>query len=61
MDRLGKENVVDDFLSRLTNNDDDSSVDYSFPNENLFAVSTHSPWYADIANYFAADKISMHL
>ena len=37
VDILGKENVVADFLSRLTNNDDDTPVEDSFPDENLFA------------------------
>ena len=42
VDRSGKENVVLDFLSQLTNNDDDSPVENSFPNEILFAVSMYS-------------------
>jgi hypothetical protein len=49
VDRPGKENVVADILSRLTL-DDYTPVDDSFPDEYLFAVSAHSPWYADIAN-----------
>jgi hypothetical protein len=39
------------FLSILHINDDNSPVDDSFPDEHLFAVSSHSSWYADIANY----------
>jgi hypothetical protein len=60
VDRLGKENVVADFLSRLTP-DDDTPVDDSFPDEYLFAVSAHSPWYSDIANYLVAGKFPSHL
>jgi hypothetical protein len=60
VDRPGKENVVADFLSRLTTNDD-KPVDDSFPDEYLFAVSAHSPWYADIANYLVAGKLPPHL
>jgi hypothetical protein len=60
VDRPGKENVVADFLSRLTLNDD-NLVDDSFPDEYLFAVSAHSPWYADIANYLVAGKFPSHL
>jgi hypothetical protein len=60
VDRPGKENVVADFLSRLTVNDD-NPVDDSFPDEYLFAVSAHSPWYADIANYLVAGKLPSHL
>jgi hypothetical protein len=61
VDRPGKQNVVVDFLSRLHINDDNSLVDDSFPDENLYAVSTHSPWYADIANYLVAGKVPPHL
>eukprot|EP00253_Pinus_taeda_P015881 PITA_15881 len=60
VDRPGKENVVADFLSRLKT-DNDIPVDDSFPDENLFAISTHSPWYADIANYLVAGKLPSHL
>jgi hypothetical protein len=60
VDRPGKENVVADFLSRLTTNDD-NPVDDSFPDEHLFVVSAHSPWYADIANYLVAGKLPPHL
>jgi hypothetical protein len=41
--------------------DDDTQVDDSFPDEYLFAVSTHSPWYVDIANYLVAGKFPSHL
>eukprot|EP00253_Pinus_taeda_P006309 PITA_06309 len=60
VDRPGKENVVADFLSRLKT-DNDIPVDDSFPDEYLFAVSAHSPWYADIANYLVARKLPSHL
>jgi hypothetical protein len=60
VDRPGKENVVVGFLSRLTL-DDDTPVDDSFPNEYLFSVSSHSPWYSDIANYLLAGKLPPHL
>ena len=53
--------MVADFLSRLHINDDNLPVDDSFPDENLFAVSTHSPWYADIASYLVAGKVLPHL
>jgi len=44
----------------LTPNDD-TPVGDSFPDEYLFEVSSHSPWYADIANYLVAGKLSSHL
>ena len=50
IDRPGRENVVVNFLSRFTNSDDNLPVDDSFPVEHLFAVSAHSPWYADVSN-----------
>ena len=54
IDRPVKENVVADFLSHFTNSDDNLLVEDSFPYEHLFAVSAHSPWYADVANYLTA-------
>lgn len=60
MDRPGKENVVADFLSHLKT-DENVPVDDSFPDEYLFAVLAHSPWYADIANYLVAGKVPSHL
>ena len=59
--KLGKENVVVDFLSRLTISDDCTATEDSFPDEYLFSISTHSPWYADIANYLAAGKFPHQL
>jgi hypothetical protein len=61
VDRLGKENAVVDFLSRLNINDDNSPIDDSFLDEHLFAVSAHSPWYVDIANYLVAGKVPPHI
>ena len=61
VDRPRKENVVRDFLYRMTNNDDDSLVEDSFPDENLFTVSTYYPWYDDISNYLATRRLPMHL
>ena len=61
IDRPGKENIVADFQSRITNNDDSFPVEDSFPNEHLFVVSAHSPWYTDVANYLVAGKLPSHL
>ena len=60
IDRPGRENVVTDFLSRFTNSDDNFPVEDSFPDEHLFAVSAHSPWYADVTNYLAVGKLPTH-
>ena len=61
VERPGKENEVADFLSRMNNNDDDTPVVDSFPNEHLFAVSSFSPSYADITNYLVAGRLPSHL
>lgn len=50
IDKPGKANVVVDFLSRLQTKYDPTTIDDSFPNENLFSINVHTPWYADIAN-----------
>ena len=60
IDKLGKDNVVVDFLSRMDNNDECTPIEDSFPNEHLFAISTSPPWYADIANYLATGKVPHH-
>eukprot|EP00253_Pinus_taeda_P016940 PITA_16940 len=57
---ISKGNVVVDFISRIKT-DDNTPVDDSFPDEYLFAVSTHSPWYADITNYSVVVNLPSHL
>ena len=61
IDKPGRENVVVDLLSHFTNSDDSLLVEGSFPYEHLFAISDHSPWYADFANYLVAGKLPTHL
>lgn len=58
LDNLGKDNVVADFLSRLTIGDECMPVEDHFLDEYIFSTSTHSPWYADIANYFVAIRFT---
>ena len=53
IDKTGKENVFDGFLSPLTNSDDNLLIEDSFSDEHLFAFSAHSPWYRDVTNYLA--------
>ena len=36
-------------------------VEDSFPDEDLFVVSAHSPWYIYVANYLSASKLPAHL
>jgi hypothetical protein len=61
LDRLGKDNVEANFLSRIKNEDDDIPVDDSFPDENLFSLSINTPWFADMENYMATRKLLSHL
>ena len=61
VDKPRKENLVADFLSRLTHADDNVPVDDTFPDEHLFVVSIKTPWFADIANYLVTGKLPAHL
>ena len=61
LDKPRKYKVVVDFLSRLTISDDCIATEDSSPDEYLFSISTHSPWYVDIANYLAAGKFPHQL
>jgi len=58
VDKPRKDNAVADFLSRLTIDDSCTPTEDYFPDEYLFAISTYSPWYADIANYHFAGKFT---
>jgi hypothetical protein len=61
IDKSGKENVVADFLSRLTNEGEAIPVEDNFLIEHLFTLSTNTPWFADISNYLAASRLPQHL
>ena len=61
VDKSRKDNVAADFLSRLNIDENCIPTEDSFPDEYLFAISTYSPWYADIANYLAARKFPEYL
>jgi hypothetical protein len=61
LDRPGKENLVADFISRLKNEDDDISIDDSFPEKHHFSLSINTPWFADMENYLATRKLQSHL
>eukprot|EP00253_Pinus_taeda_P012294 PITA_12294 len=61
LDRPRKQNTVADFLSRIQNTNEDSPIEDKFPDEYLFAVTTKTPWYADIANYLVTGKLPPHL
>jgi hypothetical protein len=57
IDRPGIDNLVTDFLSRLIHTGDSTPVDNDFLDENLFSISTFTPWYANVANYLVTDKM----
>ena len=61
LDRLGKENVVAYFLSRIHNEGELILVNDYFLYEHVFAISTQTPWFANIANYLASGKLQKHL
>ena len=61
VDKLGKDNVVANFLSRLNTNGETLLAEDNFPDKHMFAISTLTPWYANIANYLVAGKLPYHL
>ena len=62
VDKLGKENVVVDFLSILNHPaGEEGMVDDQIPDEHLFAISVLSPWFTDIANYLVSSQFPPHL
>ena len=61
IDRPSKENIVADFLSHIQHEDGTKPIDNTFPDEHLFFVSVHTPWFVDISNYLANGKIPNHL
>lgn len=61
LDRPGKQNTVVDFLSRIQNIKDKIPVEDKFPDEYLFAITTQTPWFGDIANYLVTGKLPSHL
>ena len=61
IDKLGKSNIVADFLSRLHITDENPTIiEDTFPDENLFHTKIHTPWYVDIENYLATNRMPPH-
>ena len=55
IDKLGKENVVADFLSRVNfPTGEEGMVDDQMLDEHLFSISVLSPWFVDITNYLVS-------
>eukprot|EP00253_Pinus_taeda_P031771 PITA_31771 len=62
IDKPGKENVVADFLSRISfPTDEEGMVDDQIPDEHLFYLSILSLWFFDIVNYLVATKFPPNL
>jgi len=62
VDKLCKENVVADFLSRLDlPASEEGIVDDQMPDEHLFAILVLSLWFADIENYLVSAQFPPHL
>jgi hypothetical protein len=61
IDRPSKDNLVADFLSRMIHLGDNAPVEDKFHDENLFSISTFTPWYADLANYHMIGKMPQKL
>ena len=61
IDKPGKESQVVDFLSRLNTKCENVPIFDEFPNDHIFTISTHTPWFIDISNYLATGKFPEHL
>ena len=40
---------------------EDVPVNDDFPDEHLFAISVHAPWFTNIANYLVLGKLPQYL
>lgn len=60
-DQPGKQNHIDDFLSRMPKPIDATTVEDQFLDEHLFFVAVKTPWYANVSNYLAVGKLPKHL
>ena len=59
-DKKGSDNVIVNHLSRLemtTDKEKEIEIAENFPDEQLFLLSVHIPWYADIVNYLTCGVV----
>lgn len=62
IDKLGKENVIADFLSRLTiTTRKEEMVDDQLPYEHIFSILVLSPWFVYITNYLVSGRFPPNL
>jgi len=61
IDKPGKSNIVEDYLSIFTTIDEDPTpIEDTFLDEHLIHIETHTPWYVNITNYLAANRLPPH-
>lgn len=60
-DRPGKENPVEDLMSRVPKINDLLAVDNQFLDEHLLVVVVKIPWYSYVESYLAVGKFPIHL
>ena len=56
-DRMGSENVVADHLSHLIQEEDLLPLKEDFPDKQLLATTSSTPWYTDIVNFLTSQLI----
>lgn len=61
IDKPSKQNLVEDFLSRINHGNEMEPVNDDFPNEHLFSFSIKTPWFVDLSNYLTTRKLPQHL
>ena len=61
INKRGSDNLVADHLSRLVHIEDTLPLHENFPDEQLFCMSTRTPWYADIVNYLVTKQLPQEL
>ena len=58
-DKNGTENLVADHLSRLLTNRENLPLRESFLKEQLLAIDSSVPWYANIVNFLVTNQLSV--
>jgi len=59
IDKPGRDNSAVDFLSQLNIERDIARVPIpdDFPDDNFFSITTHTPWFVDVANYLESGRL----
>ncbi|XP_027183938.1 uncharacterized protein LOC113782233 [Coffea eugenioides] len=56
-DKNGAENLVADHLSRLLAHKEEPPLREAFPEEQLLAINSSVPWYADLVNFLVTNQL----